>query len=229
MPTLDLTCYAGNGMIDGTSSTFSAFTDVRGGSGSYAATYTGTGPSQVYSYSPFAFCEIERIFLPFDASVLPGGAVVSAAELRINGVAGSSAGGGGIEVVQSTQASTASLPSTFAGFAAYSAGALVSRTTGLGGNPTTFANLSFAGVNALTLNASGVALVQSGVGGAVKLAILTTQDADGTTQNTASWMNIDNTRSGGTAPVLRVTYTAPEVSMPAVTRPRYATTRASRW
>ena len=143
---------------------------------------------------------IYRAFYPFDLSVLPGGAVISAIGLNVYVVAKSSAAGGSVTVVSNSQASNTTLVTSD-----YS---LVGSTEWVAAR-TNFSALTASAYNVFTLNATAVASAQAAITGFWKVALRSSFDLDNSAPVGTSYLQGNFSEATGTAndPYLTVTYT----------------------
>lgn len=141
-------------------------------------------------------------YLSFDLSSIPTGATITGAVLHEKGYTGSSTAGGNLQLFEGTQGSSL----TTADWTAYGSTDLMTAVA--------FSSLNFAGWNDFTLNAAGIALIQSKLAaGKVQFCHRTSHDVSNTqpatdTTRSALGIRFGEYSTSTDRPYLTVTYTA---------------------
>lgn len=203
MPTVDCPALAGDGQVTNKASIYiytwaQVIAAIRTG----GADPTVTGGS-VYADSnsdSAGYFWLYRMFLPFDTSAIPADAVsIDAVVLRVYPSAVGSGGGGTVNVVASTQASSTTVAtSDWSNVGATSFAAV------------NFSAFSTGAYNDITLDANGRAAVVKA--GTTKLALRASHDLSGTAPASGTYSQVtvytSEHATPGFRPVLQVTYTA---------------------
>jgi len=162
-----------------------------------------TDPVNVYA-SQLTSRSIGRIFIPFDTSGLPDGAIISDVTVTINVT--NVAGSGVFHIVESTQTDPTAL-----------ADADFDNIPGATGTMTSLGSVSISstGAKVFTLNAAGIALINKT--GYTKLALVEENDLNNTDPNPSDHrisVNMTENATSGNRPLITVTYTttSPSVS-----------------
>lgn len=145
---------------------------------------------------------VSRSFLCFDlASNVPAGATITAVDLYVYVYGASSADGGSVQLVASTQASPTALATS--DWSAVGSTDLATAKT--------FASLTTGAYNTFSLNAAGITAANAAISSYLKLAFRASKDVSNTAPTDRSYMSIsysDQTGSGED-PYIVVTYTPP--------------------
>lgn len=225
MATATIFSAAGDGLVrnSATGSTSGSWTTLRNASTGTLALATDAN-IVVCQASNNSFADgkqyVDRGYFAFDLSSIPAASTITAATLNLHVTGVTTTAGGAVCVVAGSQASTSTLATTDFG----NVGSTEYATR------VNFSAITNNAYNILTLNATGIAALQSGIAGFVKLALRSSFDLDDSmpTASQASQITTDMSEQTGTTsdPFLSVTYgaipgrrtTIPQAVMRAATR-----------